>query len=81
MTQYICEEMKKTRAYLNITQAEMAVRLGISTRGYRNLEAGKSGCGLLTLILFWKYCCLEQEAFLYGLEKTVEAAKDSEVKN
>ena len=75
---YVCEEMKKTRAYLSMTQAEMAAQLGISTRGYRNLEAGRSCCGLLTLLLFWKRCCLDRETFLYGLWEAIETAEYSE---
>lgn len=34
------ENLKKFRTALNITQKEMAKRLGISERGYRNYEIG-----------------------------------------
>ena len=41
----------KLRAELDLTQAEMAEALHMSTRGYADIESGASACGSLTFAL------------------------------
>ena len=73
VAKYLRGEILRTRNNLNISQAKMADLLGISTRGYRSLEAGESCCALLTVLLFWRNCCLDKEKFLTGLASIVDA--------
>lgn len=56
-----------TRDSLHLTQEEMAHILSMSTRSYAALEGGHSCCGLLTLLLFLRRCCSDQQAFLRDL--------------
>lgn len=44
------ERLKQLRLALNLTQKDMAERLGITTRGYRNYELGAREPELSTLI-------------------------------
>ena len=37
------KNLYKTRKNMNLTQSELAAKLGIQTRQYQNLEAGTSG--------------------------------------
>lgn len=57
---------------LDITQEEMAHRIGISTRAYVDLENGKTTCSAVTLALFLVYVCNDpiefQEELRYAFE-------------
>ena len=48
---------------LDITQEEMAHRIGISTRAYVDLENGKTTCSAVTLALFLVYVCNEANKY------------------
>lgn len=73
--QYIREELLKTRNALNISQAEMARRLEISSRAYTNLEGGKCCCSSVTLFIYLTNCCPDQEAFMEGLKAALDQVK------
>ncbi len=73
------KEMLKTRAALNISQAEMSERLGISPRAYRNIEAGKSCCGLATMLFYLNRCCFDKEAFLKEMWHALESVNSDTV--
>ena len=71
---YLRGELLRTRCRLNLSQNQMAMKLGITPRGYRSLEAGESCCALMTVLCFWRYCCLDKPAFLMGLAKILDAS-------
>ena len=72
-------ELMKTRSSLNISQAEMASRIGITARGYRSLEAGDSCCALTTVLFFWRKCCVNKVEFIQGLEELIDSIQMEEL--
>lgn len=64
---YFRSELLRTRHTLDISQEEMAHVLAMSVRNYTDLEGGKTCCGLITLLLFLRWCCTDPYAFLDGL--------------
>lgn len=62
------------------TQERAAVLLHMSVRAYAALEGGESCCGLITFLLFLRFICPSQEAFLKGLfeewDKAVREARE-----
>lgn len=60
---------------LDITQEEMAHRIGISTRAYVNLENGKTTCSAVTLALFFAFVCIDPIAFREELRYAFESVR------
>lgn len=58
-----------------LTQEQMAQRLGMSLRCYCNLEAGRSCCSAVTLVMFL-HMCEDPGAFIreMGMELDAEMA-------
>lgn len=56
---------------------EMAERLCMDERSYIDLEHGKNGCSVVTLMLFLMYECSDVDHFLLELRKIFENAKDT----
>ena len=60
-----------------MTQVEMAERLCMDERSYIDLEHGKNGCSVVTLILFLLYECSDVDNFLRELRDIFEEVKDA----
>ena len=60
---------------LDITQEEMAHRIGISTRAYVDLENGKTTCSAVTLAQFLSFVCVDPIAFQEELRYAFESAR------
>ena len=60
-----------------MTQVEMAERLCMDERSYIDLEHGKNGCSVVTLMLFLLYECSDVDNFLRELRDIFEEANDA----
>lgn len=60
---------------LDITQEEMAHRIGMSTRSYVDLEHGRTLCSAVTLALFLVYPCDDPVKFLEELRYAFESVR------
>ena len=60
---------------LDITQEEMAHRIGISTRSYVDLENGKTTCSAVTLALFLAFVCIDPIVFREELRYAFESVR------
>lgn len=66
----------QTRVHiLDISQEEMAHRIGISTRCYVDLENGKTSCSAVTLALFLAFVCIDPIAFREELRYAFESVR------
>ena len=68
----------RTRARLNLSQREMAIKLEMSERSYSDIETGVSMCGTLTTILLLS----EQEdpySYLQALKKKFNALLEDDI--
>ena len=64
----------QTRVHLlDITQEEMAHRMGMSTRSYVDLEHRKSACSAVILALFLVFVCDDPVKFLEELRYAFES--------
>lgn len=64
----------------DMTQVEMAERLCMDERSYIDLEHGKNGCSVVTLMLFLMYECSAVDDFLRELRDIFEEANDADRK-
>lgn len=78
--QYFCQTVFEYRKQNNLTQAEMAERLCMDERSYIELDHGKSGCSVVTLVLFLMRECPDVDAFLLRLERLFEQAVEEKRK-
>ena len=76
MKNFFRTQLLQTRDALDLTQAQMAVRLHMAERSYTALESGESGCSALTLALFLVFCCNDPLAFLTKLRGVFEEVFD-----
>ena len=60
---------------LDITQEEMAHRIGLSTRSYVDLENGKTTCSAVTLALFLAFVCIDPIVFREELRYVFESVR------
>lgn len=66
---FLCKRMLERRRALDISQEEMAHKLGIAGRTYVDIEHGVSGCNGLTLVLFLLFVCDDPMKFLEDLRR------------
>lgn len=74
---YFCQTVFSYRLQQDMTQVEMAERLCMDERSYIDLEHGKNGCSVVTLVLFLMYECPDVDSFLRELRKVFEKAEDT----
>ena len=76
LTTFFRHKIFQTRVeILDITQEEMAYRIGLSTRCYIDLENGKSSCSAVTLALFLALVCNDPIEFLEELRYAFESIR------
>lgn len=74
---YFCQTVFTYRMQQDMTQVEMAERLCMDERSYIDLEHGKNGCSVVTLMLFLLYECSDVDNFLRELRDIFEEANDA----
>lgn len=74
---YFCQTVFSYRLQQDMTQVEMAERLCMDERSYIDLEHGKNGCSVVTLMLFLMYECSDVDNFLRELRDIFEEANDA----
>ena len=74
---YFCQTVFTYRMQQDMTQVEMAERLCMDERSYIDLEHGKNGCSVVTLMLFLLYECSDVDVFLRELRDIFEEANDA----
>ena len=77
---YFCQTVFTYRIQQDMTQVEMAERLCMDERSYIDLEHGKNGCSVVTLMLFLMYECSAVDDFLRELRDIFEEANDADRK-
>lgn len=77
---YFCQTVFSYRLQQDMTQVEMAERLCMDERSYIDLEHGKNGCSVVTLMLFLLYECSDVDNFLRELRDIFEEANDADRK-
>lgn len=74
---HFCQTVFTYRIQQDMTQVEMAERLCMDERSYIDLEHGKNGCSVVTLMLFLIYECSDVDDFLRELREILEEANDA----
>ena len=74
---YFCQTAFEYRIGHDLTQVQMAERLCMDERSYIDLEHGKNGCSVVTLMLFLLYECSDVDIFLRELREILEEANDA----
>ena len=77
---YFCQTVFSYRLQQDMTQVEMAERLCMDERSCIDLEHGKNGCSVVTLMLFLMYECSAVDDFLRELRDIFEEANDADRK-
>ena len=72
---YFHDKVFWARVELNISQEEMAHRLGLSCRSYVDLDHGESCCSAVTLAVFLVFICKDPGLFLEELRYAFEAVR------
>ena len=67
--EYFCRTIFEYRMQEDLTQLQMAERLCMDERSYIDLEHGKNGCSVVTLVLYLIFECPDSDAFLLDLER------------
>ena len=67
--EYFCRTIFEYRMQADLTQLQMAERLCMDERSYIDLEHGKIGCSVVTLVLYLIFECPDSDAFLLDLER------------
>ena len=67
--EYFCRTIFEYRMQADLTQLQMAERLCMDERSYIDLEHGKNGCSVVTLVLYLIFECPDSDAFLLDLER------------
>ena len=67
--EYFCRTIFEYRIQEDLTQLQMAERLCMDERSYIDLEHGKNGCSMVTLVLYLIFECPDTDAFLLDLEQ------------
>ena len=76
---YFHDKVFRARVELNISQEEMAHRLGLSCRSYVDLDHGEVCCSAVTLVMFLIYICADPLACLEELRYTFEEIRANAV--
>ena len=74
--EYFCRTIFEYRIHEDLTQLQMAERLCMDERSYVDLEHGKNGCSVVTLVLYLVFECPDSDAFLLDLEKLYQQAAE-----
>lgn len=69
---YFHDKVFRARVELDISQEEMAHRLGLSCRSYVDLDHGESCCSAVTLVV---YICNDPGLFLEELRYAFETVR------
>lgn len=69
LREYFCRMIFEYRIQENLTQLQMAERLCMDERSYIDLEHGKNGCSVVTLVLYLIFECPDSDAFLLDMER------------
>lgn len=77
--EYFCRTIFEHRIQHNLTQAEMAERLCMDERSYIDLEHGKYGCSVVTLVLYMIFECPDIEKFLSDMERLFTGAAEDKI--
>ena len=72
---FIQKEITETATELALTNEEVSVLLGVSSRNYSNIKSGKYSCSAETLSSFIVNMCTDKNKFL---ERLTEAVKEAE---
>ena len=75
--EYFCRTIFEYRMQADLTQLQMAERLCMDERSYIDLEHGKNGCSVVTLMLFLLYECSDEDNCLRELRDIFEEANDA----
>lgn len=67
--EYFCRTIFEYRMQKDLTQLQMAERLCMDERSYIDLEHGKHGCSVVTLVLYLVFECPDSDAFLLDMER------------
>lgn len=73
---YFRDSLLAARAFADVTQAEMAFRMEISTRSYVSLEGGHHSCEMRTFLSFLVHACPDPELFLKELLECLRGTVD-----
>ena len=76
LKEHFREVLLRTRAGLDLTQAEMAARLQMDERSYCKLEYRQVCCSAVTLTLYLLYICEDATGFLEELRRAYDTGKD-----
>lgn len=79
--EYFCRMIFEYRIQEDLTQLQMAERLCMDERSYIDLEHGKNGCSVVTLVLYLVFECPDSDAFLLDLEKLYQQAAEEKQKD
>ena len=74
--EYFCRTIFEYRIHADLTQLQMAERLCMDERSYIDLEHGKNGCSVVTLILYLIFECPDSDAFLMDMEHLHKQASE-----
>ena len=74
--EYFCRTIFEYRIQADLTQLQMAERLYMDERSYIDLEHGKNGCSVVTLILYLIFECPDSDAFLMDMEQLHKQASE-----
>lgn len=74
--EYFCRTIFEYRIQADLTQLQMAERLCMDERSYIDLEHGKNGCSVVTLILYLIFECPDSDAFLMDMEQLHKQASE-----
>lgn len=74
--EYFCRMIFEYRMQEDLTQLQMAERLCMDERSYIDLEHGKNGCSVVTLILYLIFECPDSDAFLMDMEQLHKQASE-----
>ena len=73
--EYFCRMIFEYRIQEDLTQLQMAERLCMDERSYIDLEHGKNGCSVVTLVLYLVFECQDSDAFLLDMERLHKQAE------
>lgn len=73
--EYFCRMIFEYRIQEDLTQLQMAERLCMDERSYIDLEHGKNGCSVVTLVLYLIFECPDSDAFLLDMERLHKQAE------
>lgn len=73
--EYFCRMIFEYRIQEDLTQLQMAERLCMDERSYIDLEHGKNGCSVVTLVLYLVFECPDSDAFLLDMERLHKQAE------